>query len=259
MIIDKEVYIKNNGRIKSHYKLLGLDVSNEYIKVPINLLTIGSHAIINCHCDICNKHMKMEYRSYKKHIEYDGLYYCIKCSIMKKEKHNLEKYGVGSYTQTESFKEKTKNTCLERYGKEFYQSSELYKNKIIKTCIEKYGCSNVMQNREIFERQKKSSYSIKLYKKTNLFYQGTYELDFLKKYSNKLKFGNITSIRYGNRFYHPDFYLTDFNLIIEIKSSYTFEYDLEVNIKKRNECIKQGYKFLFIINKNYTELDMIIC
>ena len=53
MLLDKEVLIKNNGRIRKHYENLGLDVSKEFIAVPIDLVTKGSHVKVSCSCDIC--------------------------------------------------------------------------------------------------------------------------------------------------------------------------------------------------------------
>ena len=55
-----------------------------------------------------------------------------------------------------------------------------------------------------------------------------------------------------------DFYLPDYNLIIEIKSSYTYNYDIERNITKKKYSIENGYNFIFIINKDYSELNSIL-
>ena len=54
------------------------------------------------------------------------------------------------------------------------------------------------------------------------------------------------------------FYLTDYNLIVEIKSSYTYECELEQNLLKQKACLEQGYDFIFIINKNYDEFNELI-
>ncbi len=257
MIITKEVLIKNNGRIKTYYKKLGLDVSNEYITVPIKLLTKGSHSTIKVSCDICKLNKDMLYKTYIKHTEYDGFYYCSSCSLIKKEKVIREKYGVSSYTQTDDFKEKSKKTCISKYGYEFYQNSSLYKQKIIKTCLDKYGCVNVMQDRKIFEKQGKSSYRTNTY--DDLDYQGSYELDFLERYYNKVRIEKINPVQYilneNIHYYHPDFYLPDYNLIVEVKSTYTYNYDLDRNLAKKEYSIKEGYNFIFIIDKDYNELD----
>lgn len=148
MILDKEVKIKNNGRISGYYNSIGIDTNNDFITVPIYLITKGPHVIINCLCDICNKNIKMMYKTYISQTKYDGLCYCEKCSIIKKKKVIKEKYGVENYTETEEFKNKTKTQCLNKYGTEFYQSSDEYKSKIKTTCMKKYGVENYAQTKE---------------------------------------------------------------------------------------------------------------
>lgn len=69
----------------------------------------------------------------------------------------------------------------------------------------------------------------------------------------------INPIKYklneNEHYYHPDFYLPDYNLIIEIKSSYTYNYDLNKNLSKKEYSIKNGYNFIFIIDKDYSEFE----
>ena len=260
MLLDKEVLIKNNGRIRKHYENLGLDVSKEFIAVPIDLVTKGSHVKVSCSCDICGDTKNMMYKTYVIHTKYDGLYYCLKCSSKKRENIMLDKYGHKSYTQTDEFKLKSKKTCLKKYGHEFYQSSNNYKDKIVKTCLDKYGTTNVMQVSEFFERQGSSSYKFNKY--NDLTYQGTYELDFIEKYYDRVTIKKIDPIEYeldGKlHYYHSDFYLPEYNLIVEIKSSYTYEYELNKNLSKKEYSIKNGYNFLFVIDKNYDDLENII-
>jgi hypothetical protein len=57
------------------------------------------------------------------------------------------------------------------------------------------------------------------------------------------------------RKYHSDFYLPDYNLICEVKSLYTYNDDYDENMLKMEYTIKSGYNFLFIIDKNYNELE----
>jgi hypothetical protein len=262
MILDKEVRIKNNGRIINHYRSMGLDVNSEFIIVPIDLVTNGSHIEVSCCCDTCGLMSRMMFKTYKAHTKYDGLYYCVSCSLIKKKKVINEKYGVDSYTQTQDFKNKSKISCLEKYGTEFYQSSIKYKEQIKNTCLDRYGCENVMQSSKIFNNQQSISYISYKYKDTELTYQGSYELDFLEKYYNEIKIAKINPVKYifneKEHYYHPDFYLPDYNLIVEIKSSYTYNYDVNRNLLKKDECLRKGYNFIFIIDKNYIEFNDII-
>ena len=200
----------------------------------------------------------------------------------KTEKTNLEKYGVVYTFQSFYIKEKIKETIFNRYGVEHPMESEEIKDKIKKTnlerygfsspmknkdvkkkfeetCLEKYGFNNPMQNDKVFEKTLKNSYFKKNF--NDLKYQGTYELDFIKKYEN-LNIKNCKSINYyfnnKTRKYYPDFYYEEKNLIIEIKSDYTYSKFLEKNLAKQKRCLELGYNFIFIINKKYDEFEKII-
>ena len=128
----------------------------------------------------------------------------------------LNKYGCVNVFQNEDIKEKCRNTkkekygdeyylnfdknrktCLERYGVEYYKNIvkgretkfERYndenwnnRDKSRETCLQKYGVEYPMQNLDVFNKQLKTSFSKKQF--NELTYQGTYELDFLKKYEH---------------------------------------------------------------------------
>ena len=83
-------------------------------------------------------------------------------------------------------------------------------------------------------------------------------MDFLEKFYNKIKIENSFPIVYKyqtkNKIYHPDFYLPEYNSIIEIKSKYYLNLNLNLNLMKKQVCLDKGYKFIFIIDKNYSEL-----
>ena len=53
--------------------------------------------------------------------------------------------------------------------------------------------------------------------------------------------------------YYPDFYIKSENKIYEIKSNYTYNYDIDVNMIKKKSCENMGIDFDFIIvdNKEY--------
>ena len=140
-----------------------------------------------------------------------------------------------------------------------------YPNKLIFT----QNCERVMRNSEFlniesFNKQRKSAFQIKKYNET-LYYQGTYELDFLNYINNKNMIDLIEQdivIDYvynkKNKKYYPDFFIKKYNLIIEIKSRYIYYKELEKNIAKINKCLADGYNFILIIDKKYTYFDEII-
>ena len=128
------------------------------------------------------------------------------------------------------------------------------KEKSIETCNIKYGCDSNMGDEEIFNKQRKSALKLKQYK--DIFYQGTYELDFLEKYYH-LGIVRGFPIKYGNKTYHPDFYLKDFDLVIEIKSTYWFNKHKELCLEKE-KYTKLNHNYIIILDKNYEEFETII-
>jgi len=52
---------------------------------------------------------------------------------------------------------------------------------------------------------------------------------------------------YRHHRYFPDFYIPKNNLIIEVKSIYTYKYDENVNILKKQATEQLGYNFNFLI------------
>ena len=182
----------------------------------------------------------------------------------KYKKTCLERYGVDSINKLQETKDKKIKTYLMRFGFINNSMSEICKNKLKKTNLERYGVEYPMQNIESFNKQRKSAFQIKKYNET-LYYQGTYELDFLNYINNKNMIDLIEQdivIDYvynkKNKKYYPDFFIKKYNLIIEIKSRYIYYKELEKNIAKINKCLADGYNFILIIDKKYTYFDEII-
>lgn len=128
--------------------------------------------------------------------------------------------------------------------------------KFKQTCLEKYGVENPAQDLNIFFKTQKSGFKLKKYMDTNIYYRGSYELDFLEKYYNKYPdIKNAPSIKYSfegrNKVYFPDFYIPSLNLIVECKNSYLLKKDKEIIESKKKATILKGYKYLMIVDKNY--------
>lgn len=191
-------------------------------------------------------------------------------NIEKAKNTCLEKYGVDSFSKLETSKKMTSlNTKRwydenpnERIKRKEWMSSELFREKSIKTCLEKYGVKSVMHIDSVVLKNHLSGMLCNKFNNTDLYYRGSYELDFLEKYSDKIVIENFGGIDYflknKKSKYFPDFYIRDLNLIIEIKSKYTYEIDIEKNIEKQKATKLLGYNHIFIIDKNYDELDFII-
>lgn len=171
-------------------------------------------------------------------------------------KTSIEKYGVAHSSQYFKVKAKKESTNIKKYGFKSALQNEDVKKKTLKTNIKRYGVNCPMQNPNIFLKQQKSSYVIKIHAETGLYYRGTYEKDFLDMcHIKNIPIQQGKRIKYINNnkhhYYFSDFYLMGHNMIIEIKSSYTFKKMYDLNIIKKDAAIKEGYKFIFIINKDY--------
>jgi hypothetical protein len=181
----------------------------------------------------------------------------IKKNIHKIKNTNIEKWGVEWIFQSEEIKKKIKKTKLEKYADENYNNVE--KAKI--TSLKRYGVDNNMKDPYLFSKNQKSRFNINQYK--GLDYQSTYELDLIKFCEYKgINIEKGPSLEYlhdsKSHVYHSDFYLPYYNLICEVKSSYIYNKEILINESKRNYSIKSGYNFLFVIDKNYIELEKII-
>jgi len=156
---------------------------------------------------------------------------------------------------------KTKQTNFERYGVVHNMQRKEVRETCKKTFLSKYGVESPSQNKEIFEKGLKTRRLIKKFRDTSLTYQGSYELDFLEKFYDKIDIEKGSSISYifedKNKVYHSDFYIPSKNLIVEIKSSYILTLDESI-YEKKESCLKHGYNYILILNKNYEELNKIL-
>jgi hypothetical protein len=194
---------------------------------------------------------------------------------LKKETF-IEKYGVDHQLKIPSVVAKvsaanTKNaderlakaaiTNIGKYGCVNPSSNTEVKQKRTDTMIERFGVENASQNAAVHEKKVKNGYKSKQYVMPSgniVFVQG-YEPraldDLLKEYAEeeiiietKLK----PRVSYVGRddkehYYFPDFYIPKNNLIIEVKSDWTYTQNKTICDLKRDACIAQGYNYKFMI------------
>jgi hypothetical protein len=154
----------------------------------------------------------------------------------------------------EFIKNKVKETCLERYGG-YPAESEEVRNKAVITNLNKYGC-HPSQTPEIMDKIIKSSKSYKKYKMPSGDIRNTqgyepFALDILlQKYNEeqiKTERNDMPNIRYTfnnkSKRYFPDIYIPDMNLIIEVKSEWIYNKQLELNKAKENYTKEYGYTY----------------
>lgn len=123
----------------------------------------------------------------------------------------------------------------------------------------------VKKAKETYIRNRNNpSFHRNTYKNTSLFFQSTYEKDFLD-YCLACNIP-IDDIDNGKIFNNGVFYESDFMLfgeyVVEIKSWYieTLQERNKPNSlnEKKNTVLEAGYKWLYILDKDYSELDAII-
>ena len=98
---------------------------------------------------ICPLHGKF-YQFPMDHIKgYSG---CTECSLVKRNKTNLERYGVENPFQSEEIKNKIKQKNLEKYGVENPSQSPDIHQKKIETSLKNYGCEYPLQSEIIKQK-----------------------------------------------------------------------------------------------------------
>ena len=117
MILTSEIEIKINESNYQYYDDLGYDVAiGEIIKIPIELMSKGSHYKIKCKCDGCGIEKEVIFKNYVKYDNNFGEYYCRKCSESKRKETLRKNFGVDYPIQNKKVLSKMKNTLIEKYG-----------------------------------------------------------------------------------------------------------------------------------------------
>lgn len=164
--------------------------------------------------------------------------------------------------------EKLKNNCMATYGVEHHIQRPDVQSKIRAAMKTNWGVEHALQNKALFEKMQKSSATRVLYKlgKRIVEIQG-YEpaaLDWLKTNTSikarQIFCGGDTKVPTINYSYlgkecsyHPDIFIPHLNMLIEVKSVYTYKAARKRNIIKAKACKAQGYNFRFLVmNKDGT-------
>lgn len=139
--------------------------------------------------------------------------------------------------------------------------------KRVKTNLERYGVANVMQLKEIQDKNFKAQFRIKHFtlpsgKIISLMGYEPQVISYLLEnvYAEQyFDFDNIPTFVYDeNHLYFPDIYIPSQNLIIEVKSEWTYRLNHEININKKNAVKAAGFNFLFAIWCNKTKTIKVV-
>jgi hypothetical protein len=117
MILTRDIDIKISESNYQYYDDLGYDVAiGENIKIPVELMSKGSHYKIVCKCDGCGIEKEVIFKNYVKYDNNWGEYYCRKCSEKKRKETLRKNFGVDYPIQNKKVLSKMKNTLIEKYG-----------------------------------------------------------------------------------------------------------------------------------------------
>jgi hypothetical protein len=176
-----------------------------------------------------------------------------------------EKYDVTNRFELPHVKAAIISTNIMRYGVSNPMQNIDVRNKAKKTCEEKYGVSHPMQSPEIFERCQASISKSRYALKTITMPSGTqrkvqgYE-PFVIDYFLQAGISeadlltdrcDVPTIRYAymgkDRTYFPDMFIPSKHMLVEVKSTYTWQKDLAKNLAKHEAAKKLGYNHIIII------------
>ena len=117
MILTRDIDIKISESNYQYYDDLGYDVAiGENIKIPVELMSKGSHYKIFCKCDGCGIEKEVIFKNYIKYDNNWGEYFCRKCSERKRKETLRKNFGVDYPIQNKKVLNKMKNTLIEKYG-----------------------------------------------------------------------------------------------------------------------------------------------
>ena len=172
--------------------------------------------------------------------------------------------GEQNPAKKESTRIKISNALKGRNTRPGYSHSEETKSRISKGNTGKKRstetCSNIQKSVvKLLESGKSNNPWAKKenFNNTSIHYQGSYELDFLNRYYEKIDIENGKTFYYvldsNRKAYISDFFLPKYNMIVEIKSSYTKKNHIDK--LKENSVIDSGLQFIMILDKDYTEFS----
>jgi hypothetical protein len=179
----------------------------------------------------------------------------------KTRESNLEKFGTEIPQLLKELKNKTIETNIEKYGVAHSSKLKITQDKKVGTNLEKYGVTNVMHASNIFDKNRyfqKRDYifesgrieKIQGYegKGIDLLLNTYHEDDIIINPSQLIKVFYLEDNR--NHRYFPDIFVPKDNLVVEIKSEYTYKGFIgwyNTNLLKRQACLDAGYNFKFMI------------
>jgi hypothetical protein len=178
----------------------------------------------------------------------------------KMKETNLQRYGVESTLSLNQTREKFKKTMIEKYGVDHPWKNKQFREKSMETMEKKYGARFYSKSKDWIERFEKHEWGNKYYdyslpsgKIVRIQGYEKFAIDFLLKSYREddlvLEKKPLVKYKFNGKYrnYKCDIFIEKENRIIEVKSNFTYNLQLEKNELKAMSCIESGYKFEFWI------------
>lgn len=217
------------SEVQAYFKSKGCEVLDDASKYK------NGHTKLNFKC-ICGRNGIISYADFQQNRRCSNK----ECMDARKKATNVIKFGSITYTGTPEYKERYKKTCLEKYGTE-----------------------HVMQSIEFQERCEKTGHAFKLYtlpsgKQIKIQGYENFALDtLLKTYTeDQIKTSRKdqpeiwwTDEKGMKHRYFSDIFIPHENLIIEVKSTWTYEKGMKQGKLQlqREACVDAGYTYKYMI------------
>jgi hypothetical protein len=137
------VEVKVSNKTISYYRnILNKELYvGDIIEVSSIDLQDGSSLIVTGICDFCGDERKLSKKNYNTQTDFSNQKFTCskKCSLLKSQETNKEKYGVKNTFQSEEIKNKIRNTLKKRFGVSNPQKSEDIREKTKKTNLSRFG------------------------------------------------------------------------------------------------------------------------
>lgn len=149
-------------------------------------------------------------------------------------------------------------TCIQRYGVKYPLQIGVFRQKARATFLRKYGAPHPMQSPAFYFAKLRNGYKWKpfTYPSGRVINTQGYESLIIQELLDSgvqeediyvgLECPNFEySFEGKERRYYPDIYVKSQNLIIEVKSTYTYQRNYELNQAKKASIKSAGYEFQF--------------
>lgn len=236
----------------THKEINRKDYYDKYVRIMSSI----------CKCGASKKFRNLQegYRTYCS-IKCRSMFHDMKGTNLGKKQNKSVINRRISNTNQKTKEQKRKSTMMKRYGVDNPAKLTTFKEKARKTSIKKYGTNWPIQSKSVFEKRPKfgKTWKTVTIDEKEFFVQG-YEDIFLEQHND---FNiSIDELIHGKSMcpsfswkddqniehkYYPDFYVPSKNLIIEIKSTWTYEIHLKENKQKFASVINQGYQLMCVI------------